>query len=56
MPGNDETGPHPKSSSLYNRLLDLACGRGGDMWKWLDAGLSYVKGYDLSPGEISEAE
>lgn len=38
------------------RLLDLACGRGGDLRKWFDAGLSYVRGYDLSPGEIEEAK
>lgn len=37
------------------RLLDLACGRGGDIWKWIDAGIGYVKGVDLSPGEIEEA-
>ena len=36
-------------------LLDLACGRGGDIWKWLDAGIARVKGVDLSPGEIEEA-
>ncbi|PSC71583.1 Golgi apparatus membrane ECHIDNA [Micractinium conductrix] len=36
-------------------LLDLACGRGGDIWKWIDAGISEVKGLDLSPGEIEEA-
>jgi len=37
-------------------LLDLACGRGGDIWKWIDAGIDYVKGVDLSPGEIEEAQ
>jgi len=36
-------------------LLDLATGRGGDISKWVHAGLRYVKGYDLSPEEISEA-
>ena len=36
-------------------LLDLACGRGGDIWKWIDAGILHVKGVDLSPGEIAEA-
>ena len=38
-----------------DRLLDLACGRGGDLWKWIDADIKYVKGVDLSPGEIEEA-
>ena len=37
------------------RLLDLACGRGGDLWKWIDAKILFVKGVDLSPGEIEEA-
>lgn len=36
-------------------LLDFACGRGGDIWKWIDAGIPVVKGVDLSPGEIEEA-
>jgi len=39
-----------------SRLLDLACGRGGDLRKWFDCQLSYVKAYDLSPGEIEEAK
>ena len=38
------------------RLLDLACGRGGDIHKWFDAGVAYVLGVDLSPGEIEEAK
>lgn len=37
------------------RLLDLACGRGGDLWKWIDSNITYVKGIDLSPAEIDEA-
>jgi mRNA (guanine-N7-)-methyltransferase len=37
------------------RLLDLACGRGGDLHKWVAAGVGYVRGVDLSPGEIEEA-
>ncbi|KAL4457714.1 hypothetical protein ABPG75_012579 [Micractinium tetrahymenae] len=36
-------------------LLDFACGRGGDIWKWIDAGIPRVMGVDLSPGEIEEA-
>lgn len=39
-----------------DRLLDFACGRGGDLWKWIDANIKYVKGVDLSPGEIEEAK
>eukprot|EP00884_Botryococcus_braunii_P022897 jgi/Botrbrau1/9291/Bobra.0111s0016.1 len=37
-------------------LLDLACGRGGDIWKWINAKIVYVKGIDLSPNEIQEAQ
>jgi len=37
------------------RLLDLACGRGGDIHKWHAAGVAYALGIDLSPGEIEEA-
>ena len=37
-------------------LLDLACGRGGDIWKWIDCQIKYVKGIDLSPGEVAEAK
>lgn len=36
-------------------LLDFACGRGGDIHKWAVAKIRYVKGIDLSPGEIEEA-
>lgn len=36
-------------------LADLCCGRGGDIRKWIDAGVQDVLGYDLSPGEIEEA-
>lgn len=34
-------------------LLDVACGRGGDLSKW--NGLNYVRGIDISPAEIDEA-
>lgn len=37
------------------RLLDLGCGRGGDLHKWIDAGINHVVGVDLSPKEIEEA-
>lgn len=44
-----------KFAGSAESLLDLACGRGGDIWKWIDAGICRVKGVDLSPGEIEEA-
>lgn len=42
-------------ASGADSLLDLACGRGGDIWKWIDFKIKYVKGIDLSPGEVAEA-
>uniref|UniRef100_A0A7S3VKL6 mRNA (guanine-N(7))-methyltransferase n=1 Tax=Dunaliella tertiolecta TaxID=3047 RepID=A0A7S3VKL6_DUNTE len=36
-------------------LLDLCCGRGGDILKWNDLGLSYVRGVDISDQEVAEA-
>ena len=34
-------------------LLDLACGRGGDLMKWVDAGVKYVRGYDIAAEEVT---
>ena len=36
-------------------LLDLGCGRGGDIGKWMDAGIPYVTGLDISGEELDEA-
>eukprot|EP00009_Paramoeba_aestuarina_P014322 CAMPEP_0201532948 /NCGR_PEP_ID=MMETSP0161_2-20130828/51720_1 /ASSEMBLY_ACC=CAM_ASM_000251 /TAXON_ID=180227 /ORGANISM="Neoparamoeba aestuarina, Strain SoJaBio B1-5/56/2" /LENGTH=265 /DNA_ID=CAMNT_0047936645 /DNA_START=159 /DNA_END=953 /DNA_ORIENTATION=- len=37
-------------------LLDFACGRGGDLYKWTSVkSLRYVKGVDLSSGSVEEA-
>ena len=37
------------------RHLDIACGRGGDIDKWAQAGLDFVFGVDVSPNEIKYA-
>jgi mRNA (guanine-N7-)-methyltransferase len=37
------------------RLLDLACGRGGDIHKWIALGLSEVHAVDISAKSIEEA-
>ncbi|KAG2494851.1 hypothetical protein HYH03_007091 [Edaphochlamys debaryana] len=37
------------------RLLDLCCGRGGDLHKWKEAQVKYVKGLDISEREVEEA-
>lgn len=36
-------------------LLDVGCGRGGDIHKWVSAKIAYVRGIDVSPKEIEEA-
>jgi mRNA (guanine-N7-)-methyltransferase len=36
-------------------LLDIATGRGGDLRKWMDAGISCVTGLDISEVELQEA-
>jgi len=37
-------------------LLDIGCGRGGDLFKWDSANLDYVFGYDPNPSYIEEAK
>jgi mRNA (guanine-N7-)-methyltransferase len=37
-------------------LLDLGCGRGGDIHKWKHSGIKFVKAIDLSPMSIEEAK
>ena len=37
------------------RYLDIACGRGGDIFKWIGANVRFVRGIDVSPREIAEA-
>lgn len=37
------------------RLLDLACGRGGDIHKWRSQGIPHVTGLDISSKSIDEA-
>ncbi len=38
------------------RVLDLACGRGGDVRKWNDLGVRHVTGVDASARSLEEAE
>lgn len=45
-----------KYSKKAYTLLDLACGKGGDLYKWIDSNITYVKGYDLDLESINEAK
>lgn len=36
-------------------LLDLCCGKGGDIHKWTDNNIRYVEGYDFNSASVSEA-
>lgn len=38
------------------KLLDIGCGRGGDLFKWNNCGFEYVYGYDPNPAYIEEAK
>lgn len=38
------------------KLLDLAVGRGGDLWKWKKNNIKYVVGFDIDNESINEAK
>lgn len=42
-------------ASGCGRLLDLACGRGGDIHKWRQLGVAHVTGLDVSGESVNEA-
>lgn len=45
------------ASTITNctRLLDIGCGRGGDLFKWENANIDFVYGYDPNASYIEEA-
>jgi mRNA (guanine-N7-)-methyltransferase len=45
-----------KYSSKAISLLDLSCGKGGDISKWCDNNIRYVEGYDIDLTSIKEAK
>lgn len=44
-----------KYSKTAYTLLDLACGKGGDMNKWIDSNITFVKGYDNDKNSLKQA-
>lgn len=44
-----------RHTSRGGSLLDVACGRGGDLGKWRAAGLAYVLAFDASGDSVDEA-
>lgn len=45
-----------KYAKNVNRLLDLACGKGGDIQKWRDNKIKYIVGYDINEKSILEGK
>lgn len=45
-----------KYSVKTGSLLDLACGKGGDIYKWVDSNIRQVQGYDIDTSSITEAQ
>jgi hypothetical protein len=44
-----------KYSKTAYTLLDLACGKGGDLNKWIDSNITFVKGYDNDEESLKQA-
>lgn len=45
-----------KYTTNINYLLDLACGKGGDLSKWFGNNIKHVIGYDINEISITEAK
>lgn len=43
----------PKS---YGSVLDVACGKGGDLHKYINSNFNYIEGYDINEDSIKEAK
>jgi mRNA (guanine-N7-)-methyltransferase len=44
-----------KYANNVNNLLDLACGKGGDLQKWYDNKIKNIIGYDINEVSVKEA-
>lgn len=47
---------YDKYTKNIDKLLDLACGKGGDLDKWVSNDIKHVVGYDIDEKSILEAE
>jgi hypothetical protein len=47
---------YDKYTKNIDKLLDLACGKGGDLDKWVSNNIKYVVGYDIDEKSILEAQ
>lgn len=45
-----------KYATECNKLIDLGCGKGGDMHKWINSNIKYVIGYDINKDFLKEAQ
>ena len=47
---------YDKYTKNIDKLLDLACGKGGDLDKWVSNNIKTVIGYDIDEKSIIEAQ
>jgi hypothetical protein len=47
---------YDKYTKNIDKLLDLACGKGGDLDKWVSNNIKYVVGYDIDEKSVLEAQ
>lgn len=47
---------YDKYTKNIDKLLDLACGKGGDLDKWVSNNIKHVVGYDIDEKSILEAQ
>jgi mRNA (guanine-N7-)-methyltransferase len=47
---------YDKYTKNIGKLLDLACGKGGDLDKWVSNNIGHVIGYDINEKSITEAK
>jgi len=48
--------PNPKSIAGGTKILELGCGKGGDLAKWQNAGVRELYGFDIARVSIEQAQ